>query len=194
MSSLSGIVLCGGLSRRMGIDKAWLPWNGETFLSRAVEILRPLVKEVIVVARPGQDLPVTSACVVRDRILGAGPLGGLEAGLAAMGTHHGMVVACDMPGLNPRLLKAMAALAPDWDLVIPHAFGSYQPLHAIYAKSVQPVVAGLLARGELRIHALVDRVKTRVLDELFIRTCDPSGRSVRGLDNWEAYQEARAYS
>lgn len=189
---VSGIVLCGGLSRRMGRDKAWLPWNGATLLSHAVGLLQPAVEGVIVVARANQDLPATDAFVIRDRIPGAGPLGGLEAGLAAMRTPYGIAVACDMPWLNVGLLEAMAGMAPAYDLVIPQVSGRYQPFHAVYAKGLQPLVAGLLAQGERRVHALVSRVHARVLDEAFLGTHDPSFRSVRGLDDWESYQEATA--
>lgn len=199
-SSISGIVLCGGLSRRMGRDKAWLPWpacrdcgagrdwSRQTLLGHAVRTLQPLVEEVIVVARDTQSLPSHSARVVTDRIKEAGPLGGLEAGLAAMDASYAMMVACDMPWLNPALLEAMTRLAPGWDLVIPRLFGRYQPLHAVYAKNLQPLVHVLLAQGERRVHALVEQVKARVVDETFLRAYDPSFRSVRSLDDWISYQ------
>lgn len=189
-ASVSGIILCGGLSRRMGRDKAWLPWNGATLLSHAVDLLRPVVQEVIVAARADQDLPATDAFVVRDRIPGAGALGGLEAGLAAMRTPYGIAMACDMPWLNVSLLEAMTRMAPAYDLVIPQVSGKYQPLHAVYAKGLQPLVAGLLAQGERRVYALVSRVHARVLDEAFLGTYDPLFRSVRSLDDWKSYQEA----
>lgn len=174
----------------MGRDKACLPWGGEPLLSRVVGSLRPLVAEVIVVARKGQVLPSTSARLVEDRVAGAGPLAGLEAGLAAMRTPYGIVVACDMPWLNGELLKAMLAQARGCDLVIPRVSGKCQPLHAVYAKRLQPAAAGLLARGERRLQALAERVKGRVLEEPFVRAHDPTCRSVRGLDRWQAYQRA----
>lgn len=188
--TISGIILAGGLSRRMGQDKAWLPWNGQMLLAHVVGILKRLVKETLVVARPGQALPPVSACLVTDRIQGTGPLGGLEAGLTAMRTPYGMVVACDMPWLNSKLLKAMVALAPGWDLVIPYAFGSYHPLHAIYAKHLETLVARLLSQGEHRLHVLVKLVKARVVEEPFIRTYDPLGKCLRSLDYRRDYEEA----
>ena len=190
--AVSGIVLCGGLSRRMGQDKALLPWNGQTLLGRAVQALQTITEEVIVVARAGQALPAHPGRMVTDRIAGAGPLGGLEAGLAAMGTPYGVVVACDMPWLNSALLKEMTKLAPGFDLVIPYVAGKHQPLHAVYAKSLRSVVTGLLAQGERRIWALMSRVRARVLDESFLRTCDPALRSVMSLDDRISFLEAVA--
>ena len=174
----------------MGWEKAWLPWNGQTLLSHVVETVRPLVPEVLVVARPGQTVPTTTASLVTDRIIGAGPLGGLEAGLAAMRTPYGLVVACDMPWLSQGLLQAMMPLVRGYDLVIPCVAGRYQPLHAIYAKRLQPVVATLLAHGERRIHALVGHVAARVLDESFLRADERSRRSIDSVDTWCAYQMA----
>lgn len=190
MPPVSGIILCGGLSRRMGRDKAWLPWSGRTLLSHVAETLRPFVEDLVVVSRAGQVLPATSARVVTDRVEGAGPLGGLEAGLAAMGMPYGIVVACDMPWLNVAFLKAMVPLSRGYDLVIPRVAGEYQPLHAVYAKHLQPVVGTLLARGERRVQALMGRVRVRMLEEPFVRAHDPLCRSVTSVDTQNAYRQA----
>lgn len=187
--SASGILLAGGLSRRMGRDKAWLAWNGQPLLNHMVQILQPLVEEVLVIARPGQLLPPVPARIVSDRIEGAGPLGGLEAGLSGIRTPYGIVAACDMPWLNPGLIKAMVDLAPSWDLVIPRFDGRLQPLHAIYAKSLSSKVADLLGEGERRVHSLVAQAKTRILGESFLRLHDPSCRSLRSMDTGQEYQE-----
>jgi molybdopterin-guanine dinucleotide biosynthesis protein A len=187
---VSGIVLCGGLGTRMGQDKAWLPWGSQPLLNHMVKCLQPFGKDLFVVGRPAQDLPLTDACVVRDRIPGCGPLGGLEAGLTTMATPYGIVVACDMPWVSQSLLEAMVRCASGWDLVIPRVAGRYQPLHAVYAKSLQPVVARLLLNGERRMHALVGVSKTRVVEESFLRTYDPSRRSLKGIDTWEVYEGA----
>lgn len=190
---LTGIVLCGGLSRRMGQDKAWLLWNGRPLLSHVVEILHPWVSEVLVVARSKQSLPPVSGRVVTDRMEGVGPLAGLEAGLRAMRTPYGVVVACDMPWLNPALIHAMMGFTDGCDLVIPCVDGILQPLHAIYAKKIAFWVSYLLACGERRMHALIFWSKARVVDETFIRQYDPSFWSLRSIDTWKEYKEAHSF-
>jgi molybdopterin-guanine dinucleotide biosynthesis protein A len=176
----------------MGRQKPWLPWEGKPLLSHVVSSVQPLVQELVVVARPGQDLPVTPARTVWDRIEGAGPLGGLESGLAQIKSRYAIVVACDMPWLNPDLLKEMVKLSSGCDLVIPYLCGHLQPLHAIYAKRLQPLVEKLLSQGERRMDALVGCVRTRLLEESFLSSYDPVCRSVRGLNDWNHYKACQA--
>lgn len=174
----------------MGADKALLPWEGKPLLAHVVERVGAVTEEVVAVARPGQDFPGVPARWVRDLVPGAGPLAGLEAGLGAITAEFGVVVACDMPWLDPALLRAMAAEAPGHDLVIPFFEGRHHPLHAVYARRILPLVKELLSAGERRLHVLAGRVKTRVLDEDYIRARDPSGRSLASLDTPAAYRLA----
>src|SRR5438067_7908228 len=99
-----GIVLCGGRSSRMGRPKAWLPFGGELMLPRVVRVLREVVEPVVVVTAPGQDVPPlpAGAEVVRDEVEGKGPLGGLAAGLAALGgrADAAYLSSCDVPFLR----------------------------------------------------------------------------------------------
>src|SRR5437867_2548222 len=83
---VGGIVLCGGRSTRMGQPKAWLPFAGELMLPRVVRLLSEVVRPIVVVAAPDQDVPPLSADVgiVRDEERGRGPLQGLAAGLKAL--------------------------------------------------------------------------------------------------------------
>src|SRR5207244_3557337 len=76
MTRVGGIVLCGGQSKRMGRPKAWLPFGDEVMLPRVVRLLGEIVKPVVVVAAPGQDVPPLPAdmSVVRDEEKGRGPL------------------------------------------------------------------------------------------------------------------------
>ena len=175
----------------MGRDKAWLPWRGRSLLAHVVDILRSLSDDVIMVARPGQSLPGVRARHAEDRILGAGPLAGLEAGLSATETPYAIVVACDMPWLNPVLLRAMLDIAGDREVVIPYAAGRYHPLHAVYARRLVPTISELIDRGERRLHALVERAKVQVVDEPFLHVHDPSGQSLGSVDTLAAYEAAQ---
>src|SRR5688572_12132394 len=103
--SVGGIVLCGGKSQRMGRPKAWLPFLGESMLSRVVRLLRQVVDPVVVVAAPGQKLPPLRAevTVIRDKHEGKGPLAGIAAGLHALAgkVDAAYVSSCDVPLLQP---------------------------------------------------------------------------------------------
>src|SRR5579871_5360740 len=99
--NVGGIVLCGGHSKRMGRPKAWLPIAGEIMLSRVVRLLKDMVRPVVVVAAPEQDVPAlpTDVAIVRDEARGRGPLQGLAAGLQALRglADAAYLSSCDVP-------------------------------------------------------------------------------------------------
>ena len=156
---LTGIVLAGGKSRRMGMDKAQLAWEDGTLLSAAVNKLAGLCKEIIVVGtKRGLPHPVLWAA---DRVVGAGPLAGLETGLAAASFEETVVLACDMPLVSARFLQTLSASAIAADVVLPRHAGGYEPLCAWYRRSVcLPAVRQLLQAGNSRMQSLLPLVRT----------------------------------
>jgi molybdopterin-guanine dinucleotide biosynthesis protein A len=111
---VGGVVLCGGRSSRMGQPKAWLPFGDELMLQRIVRVMREVVGPVVVVAAPGQDVPVLPAGVeiVRDEIGGKGPLAGLAAGLTALEgkADAAYLSSCDVPFLRPEFVRRVIEL------------------------------------------------------------------------------------
>src|SRR5437016_1263866 len=105
---VGGIVLCGGQSKRMGKPKAWLPFAGQTMLGHIINILNDVVRPIVVVAAPDQDIPPVpkDVSVVRDDREGRGPLEGLAAGLAALEgqAEAAYVSSCDVPFLRPAFI------------------------------------------------------------------------------------------
>src|SRR3954447_23098801 len=92
---LTGFVLAGGKSRRMGRDKALLDWHGQPLLSHMTDLLRSVAEQVMVVGR--DPLP--------DRLPGCGPLSGIATALETTATHANMVLAVDLPHLTRDFLK-----------------------------------------------------------------------------------------
>jgi len=161
---VSGIVLAGGRSRRMGgLDKRWALVDGRSLLERAIMSLQPWCDEVLAVAALGEELAlaIPGVRVVNDRFA-AGPLGGLEAGLRSMRSPCAVVVACDMPFLDSQLLQHLCMLCDGYDAVVPIWDERPQPLHAVYAASCLRIIDRLLA-GQV-VPALND-----LLGELSVR-------------------------
>lgn len=164
-AGLSGIVLAGGKSQRMGRNKALMELGGKTLISRVLERLARLCDELIVSANELElyaDLP---ARVVPDQISGSGALGGVHAGLMAMRNERAVVVACDMPFLSLALLRYMAVVAPAYDVVVPVVRGYYEPLHAVYSVNCVGPIEQLVAEGPQRVVALYRRVRVREVTE-----------------------------
>jgi molybdenum cofactor guanylyltransferase len=190
MSSSTAIVLAGGRSSRMGTPKALLLFDGEPLIVHVVTTLRRLFDAVVVVAAPGQDLPSMPVTLVRDDVAYQGPVGGIFYGLRAGGGDVGFVTACDSAFLNSRLISHLLSRISEHDVVVPHWQGRFQPLHAVYRRTVLPLLEAQLARGELRPVHLFDKVRTRRIDEDEIRRFDPEGATFFNMNTPEDYAEA----
>ncbi|MBP2640770.1 MAG: molybdenum cofactor guanylyltransferase [Firmicutes bacterium] len=145
---MTGIVLAGGRSRRMGKDKAELPWKSGTLLTEAVDKLRLFCKEVIVV---GPQRPLEREVRwTQDRYVGKGPLAGLHAGLEEASFDSALILPCDMPTLPVRVLEEMVLVANSkkFDVVLPvHSEGN-EPLCTWLSKEAcLPVIRRLLEDG-----------------------------------------------
>lgn len=145
--ALTGLVLAGGASRRMGRDKATLEHEGERLVDRAVRLLSGLCDEVLVASGDGRRLDVDVAQVA-DLVPGAGPLGGLAAGLAAASRPAVAVVAVDAPFADPGVLRRCAERLGTAPACVPAVDGVLQPLHAVWATSTAQAARDALVRGE----------------------------------------------
>jgi molybdopterin-guanine dinucleotide biosynthesis protein A len=174
----------------MGTPKALLLFDGEPLIVHLVTSLSRQFAEVVVVAARGQDLPSMPVTVVRDDVAYQGPVGGICYGLRASSRDVSFVTACDAAFLSPRLISHLLSQIPQYDVVVPHWQGRLQPLHAVYRRSVLPLLEGQLARGELRPVFLFDKVRTRRIDEDEVRLFDPEGWSFFNMNTPEDYSEA----
>ncbi|MFK4341202.1 molybdopterin-guanine dinucleotide biosynthesis protein A [Paenibacillus sp. RC21] len=117
MVEVTGIIVAGGRSSRMGQDKAMLQLGGVTVLERISAVLGQVAQRVIVVARDTQQYRRFGLETTTDLYPGLGPLSGIHAGLSASNTEWGIVVACDMPFVQPEVLRALIAHTTDWAAV-----------------------------------------------------------------------------
>jgi molybdopterin-guanine dinucleotide biosynthesis protein A len=156
MHSVSGVILAGGSSSRLGRNKAFIEIAGQLLIERVVEQVRAVVGEVRLVTNSPKQFAFLRLPMVRDIYQGIGTLGGLHAGLSAIRTEYGLVAGCDMPFLNPDLLRYIVSRRIGYDVVMPRMGQHYEPLHAIYAKRCLPGIEQAISSGRRRIlHACV---------------------------------------
>jgi molybdopterin-guanine dinucleotide biosynthesis protein A len=170
-SVATGFVVAGGQSRRMGRDKALLPWEGATLLEHAVQRLQPLCGEVHILSGPGLRYLDLGLPVHTDALADAGPLAGVLAGLTTMQGPDalGLFLAVDLPFVTVELLDALAQAAAGHDAVAPvTAFGP-QPLCAAYRSRCQAAITRRLAAGERRMTSFWPDVRVRRFDEAALR-------------------------
>jgi molybdopterin-guanine dinucleotide biosynthesis protein A len=183
------ILLVGGRSTRMGRPKAGLDWHGEPLASRLARVLARAVGDgqVVAVRGPGQDLPdlPDHVEIVVDPTEGDGPLRGLAGGLAALQGRADVAFASsvDAPFLHARLVTAvLGAVGAADDAAVPVAHGQRHPLAAAYRIALLPLLDDLLVRGERRLGALLNAVRTRFLDETSLLAALGLGEVDPGLD------------
>ena len=182
MHDLTGVVMAGGMSRRLGRDKALLELGGQTLLARAVAALEAVVGEVIIVGPPERAEHAHGVRVVPDAYPGTGPLGGIATALEATATPRVLVVACDMPFLDPRLLSWLCHVDPNADITVPRANGQTEQLHAVYHRRALPIMRTQLASGDYRIDRLFVRVRVRFVEEAELRAIDPELRTFLNIN------------
>jgi molybdopterin-guanine dinucleotide biosynthesis protein A/molybdopterin converting factor small subunit len=190
ITGASAIVLTGGRSSRMGKPKALLLFDNEPLIVQISRRLKYLFDEVVIVAAPEQELPSLPAKLVRDEVAYQGPVGGIYYGLRAAGGECCFVTSCDVAFLKSSLISYLMSQIANHDVVVPYWEGRFQPLHAVYRRSVLPWLKEQLDRGELRPIYLFDKVRTRKIAEDEIRRFDPEGLSFLNMNTPADYEEA----
>lgn len=214
VAKLTGIVLGGGRSRRLGTgqSKLLIHIGGKLVLARVADTLRQVCSELVLVVRPDQDDDIPdlgialNMHVVTDTAPHHGPLAAIHAGLAASTTTLGFVVAGDHPFVSRTLVQAMAAAAladgPDSPVaVVPRTSGTLHPLHAVYpAAAWLPFIAHALSEGETSPRRAIERAAaadyppvTLFTDEELEQT-DPRRISLLDIDTTEDLNLARKIS
>lgn len=180
------IILAGGLSRRMGRDKASLPVGGQMLVEHVAGRLGPTVDEVIVAG--GDHPPLAGRWQwVADAKPGLGPLSGILSGLRAAQAPCAMVVACDQPDVEPTLVELLFDLADGVDAAVPLLPAGPEGTCAVYWQGVAGAVAQQL-EGDRSVRGLLDRLHVRYVGEAELRAVDPGLRSFRNLNTPSEYE------
>jgi len=182
MPRTAGVVLAGGYSTRYGDrDKALAPVEGTPMLRRVVERVERVVDAVVVNCRADQraafaealDGTGASVAFALDPVDDAGPLAGLQTGLAAVGAPVTVLVACDMPYVDPHFLTAMVERLDGHEAVVPAPEGSRQPTQSVLQTNAgQTAAEAALADGESALRAAFDRLETLELGDETLTALD----------------------
>ena len=186
ITSITGIILAGGKSTRIGADKPQLKIGKGHLIDRVLDTLSQLTSSILIVTTEDQiGLAISttpSARMVKDIYPGKGPLGGIYTGLMHAETSYSLVVGCDMPFLNIGLIKYMIDGASGFAAVAPKIGWMIQPLHAIYSKSCLPSIEALIREDQLQIIKLFNMVNTRYVTEKEIDQFDPDQLSFLNIN------------
>lgn len=188
---LDAIVLAGGQSKRLGTPKALLPLGDTTLIGAVLSRLKPVFRQVIVVAKQGHNLPNLGVELLTDDLPEQGPLVGLVRGLAASDAPWCLLVGCDMPFLNPHVISRMAERLEGCDILAPYLEGRMQTLHAFYSRECLPTANKLLGDGVTSLQALLRRCRVKSMGADEFLDLDPDMLSFRDVDTPEEYRAAQ---
>jgi molybdopterin-guanine dinucleotide biosynthesis protein A len=159
--NITGVILAGGKSSRMGTDKGFLKLNGKLFIEHIIAVLTPFVSEIIIVSNhPEYDNFKVKR--VPDFVENAGPLAGVYSGLLASKTENNLVLSCDIPLINSEILAELVRQIDDVSEIIQiESNGKTMPLISVYNKSCETVFSSLLNQGERRLRFAVNQCKVK---------------------------------
>lgn len=157
---ITGVILVGGKSRRMGTDKAFLEFSGRPLFERTLEVFRESFDRVVLVGDREERFTGYGLPVLPDIYPGSA-LGGLYTGLHCAPTDYVFVSPCDLPFPNRDMLRHLCALRAGFDAVVPDTPHGYEPLFALYAKTCLGPMGELLERGDFCVYGFYPQVRVR---------------------------------
>ena len=186
---MTAIILAGGKSRRMGLNKAFLKYRDTTFIEHQIKMLRKIFDEIILSANDANTYTSLKLPIVSDIMPEKGPLSGICAGLSRARSSHAFVIACDMPFINEKLILYLKNQINGYDVVVPQTSRGLEPMHAFYSRNcVQPMLR-CLEEGRLRIIDFFSEVKVKIVDEKEFAGLDASLQSLINLNTPDEYKK-----
>jgi molybdopterin-guanine dinucleotide biosynthesis protein A len=182
--ALTGIILSGGKSIRMGENKAFIEIEGVPIIHRIHTLFKNLFQEIVIVTNQ-QDLFLDlESKIYSDLIPERGVLGGLYTGLFFSSFPYSFCVACDMPFLKTTVIEYLIKNIEDYDVIVPKTSDGLQPLHAVYSKNCLGPIKEILDQGKYKIIDLYPMVKVKIMEE-GLKYLDPMGESFININTPE---------
>jgi molybdopterin-guanine dinucleotide biosynthesis protein A len=178
VSFLSIAIQAGGESKRMGQNKALLPFLGQPLIMRVIQRVLPVAQEVLVTTNEPAKFEFTHLPLFPDITPGYGALGGLLTAMQAASQPCVAVVACDMPFVNAGLISAEFEMlnSSEYDIIVPRSAESLEPFHAVYRRETcLPAIRAALDANQLRIISWFPAVQVKELSADEVAGFDPNG-------------------
>lgn len=185
ITNISGIILSGGKSSRMGKNKAFIEIDGVPIIQRIHNLFKTLFSEVVIVTNEVELFQNFEAKIHRDLIPDRGVLGGLYTGIYYSSFSHAFCVGCDMPFLRGPVIRYLIEKMEGYDVVVPRTEDGLQPLHAIYSKNCLDPMRKIMEQKQFKIIDLYPMVKVNIVEENEFRSLDLSRESFLNVNTPE---------
>ena len=187
-NSTTGVILAGGCSRRMGQNKALIRLGCATVIEHTLRQMQSVTTNLLLITNTPSLYRNLGVPIYTDLVPNMGALGGIYTGLTHADNPVVLCVACDMPLLQPRLLSYLTKILGEDDAAVPYVetldslSPKFQTLSAVYSKKCLSAITQMFVEGELRIHALYNRISVRVVPPSEWRRFDPHGHSFLNIN------------
>ena len=191
IADVTGVILAGGHSSRMGSNKALLPYRGGRFVEAIQRLLHDIFPEVIMVANNPKQYDFLPCRKVPDLYEGMGVLAGIHSGLYHSSNPAIFAVACDMPYLVEGLIRQLASQADPGGVLIPESPQGLEPLHAVYGKGCLAAIEATLLSGQRRIVSFFERTNVSKMNVEQVACHDPLFVSFKNINTPRDYYDLR---
>ena len=170
---ITGIILSGGKSSRLGRDKSFIKFGDRTLIEITVGLMKSVFENVIISTNSINEYSFHNCPLVEDKYKNAGPLAGIYSALLNSQSEKNFVISCDVPLMNQQMIEYFIKYDSNKDIIISKASGYLQPLVGIYKQSVLPMILKLLnqpvnQRNEIKknisLHSLIKLANTEIID------------------------------
>ena len=195
IENVTGVILAGGASRRMGSNKALLDVEGEPIITRTYRTLARLFHEVIVVTNSPEDYDFLPCRKVPDIYPGYGSIAGLHSAMAHSSMAYSFVTACDMPFLDPAIIRYLCDTRKEgYDAVIPISEGGQEPLHALYSSVCKDIFECAIRQSERKIVDILGKMKILQITYDEMQQVGGQASSFLNVNTPEEYEKTRKFS
>ncbi|MBN2466836.1 MAG: molybdenum cofactor guanylyltransferase [Deltaproteobacteria bacterium] len=183
--NMTGVILSGGASRRMGRNKAFIEINGQRIIERTVSLFKNIFEDVIIVTNSPLDYLDFDVKIVTDLIPGKGSLGGIYTGLFFSSTPKAFFVSCDMPFLDKEVIQHFLDHSEMAEIVVYRSGDHWEPLHAVYSRTFIKPIERLMKQDDLKIIKAYKWVRVREIKKEELQRIDPGLHSLVNVNTPE---------
>jgi molybdenum cofactor guanylyltransferase len=164
-NDLTGIILSGGKSSRLGEEKGLAGFNGKPLVSYAIDVLKPLCGKLVISANNQlKEYAKFGYEIVQDEFKGIGPMGGILTCLKKSESRFNLILSCDTPFVSTALFDYLLKEAEHYQIVVPSHDGFIEPLCAIYATNVLWELQHSVESGNFKMHDFFKKADLKAID------------------------------
>lgn len=193
--SLDCIVLAGGQSKRMGRDKAFLPFKNKTFLRNILERIDGFCSRFLIVVNKDFSLYEEQVKDLKSKVVFIkdinpydGPLNGIVSAYPYIKSEKVLITTCDTPVINTELLQKLSIQLNNYDAVIPEIDSKIQPLNTFYTKNAVEKAVEIYKQGKKSLMVWLDNLNYKTINKEYIQKYDKEILTYKSINTPESYK------